>query len=411
MFLLSSADRFRSARPVLLPVLFVCAFGTPHRACGQFDPVKILAPLKLDLPAVDSAYGEGKTILLTECADPSNYHFPDEDPVYRVDRKSLFGEPFVFADVDAGVSAGVREPRHLRFADWDEATIFKYLQLAPPIFSTADRTPPVSPDEREYLRQGRAKLLEAARALTTRDADRALSLFDEARKLVPLLPRSELLAARLARRIDDARFRRGARQLLDEAAFGDPRSPEPPLESAAVALDEGRLADAVAQIDRCLSRMDLAPRMAWGPSTEKFLRADAHAIEVEIYRRTRHWRLVERAAGDWLAVEPEASRALAALGEAAYGIDSTSPERHQAAFGLLEAAYRSAEARRKNPGDAPEVGPPELQMAELADRHGHQETAAKWREKYRAKYPPASATPTPAASGPPATADLPAPGN
>jgi hypothetical protein len=35
-----------------------------------------------------------------------------------------------------------------------------------------------------------------------------------------------------------------------------------------------------------------------------------------------------------------------------------------------------------------ELAPPELQMAEVAERHGHQETAAKWREKYRAKYPP-----------------------
>ena len=97
---------------------------------------------------------------------------------------------------------------------------------------------------------------------------------------------------------------------------------------------------------------------------------------------------MERTAGDWLAVEPEAPRALSALGEAAYGIDSTSPERHEAAYGLFETAYRSAEARRKNPDDTPELAPPELQMAEVAERHGHQETAAKWREKYRAKYPP-----------------------
>jgi hypothetical protein len=154
-----------------------------------------------------------------------------------------------------------------------------------------------------------------------------------------------------------------------------------------VALDEGRLADAVAQVDRCLSLMGHARRMVWGPSPEKFLSAKAHAIEVEVYRRTRRWRLVERAAGAWLTAEPEAPQALAALGEAAYGIDSTSAERHVAAFSRFDEAYRSALKRCKASDEVPAVSPPERQMAEVAERHGHQVTAAKWQEAYRAKYP------------------------
>jgi len=377
MSLTSLADRFRSARPLQIPAALVCWAIMSRIAYGQFDPASVFAPPKPESPS-----GTDRTILLTECVDPRHYTFGDEDPPYQVDRKQLFGEPFVAAEQTVLRNSGLA-PIYLPVVIWTDETALRYLDLDPAIFA-ADRKPAASPEELEHLRQGKAKLLEAAAALARRDADRALILFHEAAEHIGLLPSPELLAARLARRIDDAKFRHGAKRLLDEAALNDPQSPEPPLDAAVVALDEGRLADAVAQVDRCLNRIDNGLRIAWGPSSEKFLSAKAHAIEVEVYRRTQRWRLVERAAGAWLAAEPEAPKALSALGEAAYGIDSTSYERHQIAFGLFETAYRSALARRKHSSDAPELPPPELQMAEVAARHGHQETAAKWREKHRA---------------------------
>jgi hypothetical protein len=215
-----------------------------------------------------------------------------------VDRKSLFGTPFQ-AD-DAASSLGTHPARiYLPAVTWGDQTVLRYLDLDPAIFAAANFYPAAAQQIAEHHRQGKAKLLEAAAALTRREADRALKLFTEAAEHIRPLPSPELLASRLARRIKDPHFRRGARQLLDEAALNDPQLPEPPLEAAAVAPDEGRLADAVAQVERCLKLMDHAPRMVWGPSPEKFLSAKAHAIEIEVYRRTKRWRLVEQAAGDY----------------------------------------------------------------------------------------------------------------
>jgi hypothetical protein len=54
MFLFSSADRFRFARPILFSAVLACAAPASHSAYGQFDPAKTLAPLKLELPTVDT---------------------------------------------------------------------------------------------------------------------------------------------------------------------------------------------------------------------------------------------------------------------------------------------------------------------------------------------------------------------
>jgi len=369
-----SLRRYLSTRLIPASAAFLIAVFLSAAAHGQST-----ATINLSSPTT-----------ITSCFAPS-IHDRSEPRSYFIDVESTFGVPAQNRTLFLGLHENATtRPSPSQIPRLSDESIFRILDLDPAIFEPSDPKLADSKEEQARLGNRKAKFLQAARVLLNLDAEQALSLFDKAREGDARVPPASLLAARLVRGFGNPEFHKTARGLLDQAAFDDPHAPEPPLEAAAWALDDDRLADAVAQLDRCLSRIHEAAPSRWSPAYRKNLFMRAYTLQAETYRRAEKWDLIEAVAVEWLAIDPDAPRASAARGEAAYQNDSVSSAGQDAAYQRFDEAYRESLKRAhlaEPAGELAEVPPPEMQLAQLAARLGHQETAALWIRRLRDKLP------------------------
>jgi hypothetical protein len=122
--------------------LFVYVALASQSAYAQFDPAKILGPLKLGLPDGDSGKLEGETIRLTECVDPSNYTFDDGSPD-SVRQNPEVGVRFTYAEVEKGrVWEISRKSRWISVVTWPVQTFHQFFDRARQLSTAGDLPSP-----------------------------------------------------------------------------------------------------------------------------------------------------------------------------------------------------------------------------------------------------------------------------
>jgi len=224
------------------------------------------------------------------------------------------------------------------------------------------------------------RFVKAADAIARGDVPAGLSILEDISDDTRPAPAS-VLAARFLLNTEDRRWLEQARKLLDQAAIDDPAAPEPVLELARLALVDGHLSDALAQAERCVRLVETHEGLPLPVGYRNFLFRQAYAAQGNAYRRLERWDLAEHSADHRLALDVNDARAAADKAEAVYRRDSTNPTSHDEALRCFGDAYQHGIDDSRRGDSLSEQLPPEMALAALAHRLGHQETARRYAEQ------------------------------
>lgn len=154
-----------------------------------------------------------------------------------------------------------------------------------------------------------------------------------------------------------------------------------------MALDEGRLGDALAQIDRYMQLIDVRQSpLAPDEGPNKAFR-QALLLQARVYARGGRWNEVAERAEQCIAYDTEDAAAHRLRGEALYRSDPTDAANVNKAFDSFRQSYRLADKKRGASGVAVEFPPPEIQLCRLAVEFGHPEIAARYSDDLRRALP------------------------
>src|SRR5262245_29429644 len=177
-----------------------------------------------------------------------------------------------------------------------------YLSAAPPLSSQP--TPPKSEE-----------VLQAEEAFRKGQYDDALAKLREAVKKNPALPPARLMLARL---FASANQGANARLNLEAALAEAPDHPECYLQNASVALTDGRLTDAVLNLQVVLQ---LATAERWTADQRKTFQREARAGLALAYERRGDWAAARGQLTAWLELEPQNATARERLAKALFAQD------------------------------------------------------------------------------------------
>jgi tetratricopeptide (TPR) repeat protein len=273
---------------------------------------------------------------------------------------------------------------------FDDEVLFVIFDLDPRLFQPSDSPLVRVFQEEQRVKKAKEQVVAAARSFQRFEFTGGLKQLREL-DLKGAPPPTLLLARMLTRasgghRRDADTLRDAARKVLDQAALDDPTAPEPPLDAARAAVDDRRVGDALARLDRAAELLEKRAEDFYSPAHRVKLVKQLHALYARAYGMAERWPDVETACTHWIVLDAGDPEPLRLRAEAFYRMDSTSLEKHRLAEDDFKAAYLSAASRLKE-GIVEAYPPPEMAMARLAATAKHQETAATWVERLRRALP------------------------
>jgi tetratricopeptide (TPR) repeat protein len=205
--------------------------------------------------------------------------------------------------------------------------------------------------------EAQKELRQAQEAFNNRRFDDASKYLKAACAHDAALPPARLL---LARMFLASNQRRQGHQLLEQAAAEAPNRPEVYLAFAEVALNEGRLTDALLHFDK-VGR--LAESAELSAEAKQALRRQSLLGKASIGENRRDWAMVKQALVAALELDPNNAPARKSLGRALYFL------------GEVEPAGRELQQAAKID---PTLEPARVTLGWLAARAGRQDEAAGW---------------------------------
>jgi tetratricopeptide (TPR) repeat protein len=231
---------------------------------------------------------------------------------------------------------------------------------------------PAKPEEKNPLIEEAGKLLLQGKV---EDAQKKL---DEAKKNDKDLPPARLMLARLMMRIRDYQPRVHA--AIELAIKENPDHPVCFLDNASLALNEGRVTDAILNCERALQLATAGKN--WTPKQKKDATERAHATMAAAYEAREDWEAARNQLQALLAkdMEPTNPQYRARLAQALFFIDPAGKESEaRAELRQAIADDLKAQAAKKAEGRKPTLEAASVSLARFWARKGDN---AKARERY-----------------------------
>lgn len=225
----------------------------------------------------------------------------------------------------------------------------------PPAGSTKPGDPPKKPVSKDET--------DARVAFSKGEMEKCVELLKQAAKTNTNLPPAKIVMANWFIESRSQNAGQNARELLESAAVEDPRHPDVYLANGNFAFNEGRVTEAILNLQTCL-KLSEDPRFD-AEQRARFVRESRTGL-VFSFERRRDYTSVKEHLAALLTVDPKNTAFRSRLAVANFNLGN--PE---TAFADLQAAF----------ADDPALNPPELQMALLWAGRQDDAKAEEWMKK------------------------------
>ncbi len=202
---------------------------------------------------------------------------------------------------------------------------------------------------------------KAGKAVQGGKIDEALKLLQDAVRKHPTLPPAKLMLARLL--FNTRELHAQGRAYLEQAAAEQPDHPFVYLSNGDVALNEGRITDALLSCQRAL---ELATAERWTPEQRKAYLSQAHKGLATVCEARRDWAGARTHLTAWLELEPRNGHIHQRLAGVLFFLDKPDD-----AYAELQKAIK----------DDPKLDPPMVTMGQLWTGKGDLRKARQWFER------------------------------
>lgn len=229
-------------------------------------------------------------------------------------------------------------------------------------------TAPATPGDGKIGSEPKARAMskeetDAREAFVKGDLEKSLAEFQKAGKANVNLPPAKIMLANLFIESRAQNAGQSARELVESAAAEDPRHPDIYLANGNYAFNEGRITEAILNLQTCL-KLSEDPRFDAEQRT-RFVRESRTGL-VFCFERRRDYTSVKEHLTALLSTDPKNAAFRARLAITNFNLGNT-----ETSFADLQTAFK----------DDPSLNPPELQMGLLWASRQDESKAEEWMKK------------------------------